>query len=565
MVLIGVGGWFAYQQIAGNDQSKVALGDKNPNTEETDEQQSADTTPNEDPTTGLSANPATSGTASNFNELPYDPTASQPSYPDPTFGSSYQDPSYSGGSSSYTYTQDPSSYGTASTASGSAATLSGTSDYQQNATQPSSLAQTGQPTDSGYQTPASTGGSSSYTYPQDPSSYGSGLSDTYSPGSNLPAAPADIPSPTTTGSNGYGSLAGGGYSNQPMSGTSNYDYNSAAGSSPVYNSGTSGQPATADPPYGPIATLQDNATLPGTSTQPAAGSNVLRQPETYGTVTQPTSSYTAQPNGSYAGQYNNAAGTTTGTQDNSYGAYQNSGYQGVGSQSIASTPESSYANNASPLPSTGNYSVTGGYSSAGNYPAAGSYAAGNQYLPSQSTTGNTGASSADTYKVQPNDNFASISKTVYGTDAYYQALTKHNSARYPDPRNLRYGDIVDTPSIEFLETNYPTLCPSRDHRLIQQQRESAMQTVGHLSNTRAYTVQNGDTLYSIAEYELGAKGRWVEIFRLNQQLIGDRPDYISPGLQLKLPADQAQPLGQQPVDTLTSRPMNTTPGGYYNR
>jgi nucleoid-associated protein YgaU len=63
-------------------------------------------------------------------------------------------------------------------------------------------------------------------------------------------------------------------------------------------------------------------------------------------------------------------------------------------------------------------------------------------------------------------------------------------------------------------------------------------------------VEEGDTLYDIARYELGAGGRWPEIYQLNAESLGDDFDYLRPGTKLVLPAvrDAARedPVAQQP-------------------
>ncbi|NJN17917.1 MAG: LysM peptidoglycan-binding domain-containing protein [Oscillochloris sp.] len=52
---------------------------------------------------------------------------------------------------------------------------------------------------------------------------------------------------------------------------------------------------------------------------------------------------------------------------------------------------------------------------------------------------------------------------------------------------------------------------------------------------RAYVVQPGDTLSSIALRVYGNAGRWSEIYRANSKLIGTFPNLILPGTRLLLP------------------------------
>lgn len=57
----------------------------------------------------------------------------------------------------------------------------------------------------------------------------------------------------------------------------------------------------------------------------------------------------------------------------------------------------------------------------------------------------------------------------------------------------------------------------------------------------SYIVRSGDSLWTIAARHLDTDeptridAYWREIYRLNQQAIGTRPDYIIPGMRLRLP------------------------------
>ena len=50
-----------------------------------------------------------------------------------------------------------------------------------------------------------------------------------------------------------------------------------------------------------------------------------------------------------------------------------------------------------------------------------------------------------------------------------------------------------------------------------------------------YTVDKGDSLWKIAEQELGDGKRWKEIYEANKETIGSNPDLIQPGMELKIP------------------------------
>lgn len=53
--------------------------------------------------------------------------------------------------------------------------------------------------------------------------------------------------------------------------------------------------------------------------------------------------------------------------------------------------------------------------------------------------------------------------------------------------------------------------------------------------TGSYTVQKGDSLWSIAQKNLGDGNKWTEIYKLNSDVIGQNPDLIFSGTELKLP------------------------------
>lgn len=140
----------------------------------------------------------------------------------------------------------------------------------------------------------------------------------------------------------------------------------------------------------------------------------------------------------------------------------------------------------------------------------------------------------DSYVVEPNDSFSSISTKVYGTDAYFKALHEHNKARFPRADQLRTGDVVATPSAEMLTQKYPGLCPKASH-VVLPARTSAL--TSQRGGGRVYVVEEGDTLFDIARFELGKATRWAEIYELNKETIGQDFNHLRPGTQLTLPAD----------------------------
>lgn len=147
------------------------------------------------------------------------------------------------------------------------------------------------------------------------------------------------------------------------------------------------------------------------------------------------------------------------------------------------------------------------------------------------------------YFVEANDSFASISKKVYGTEGYFKALHEYNRERYPNPDLIDAGDEIATPEAAVLEQAYPKLCPKR-RNLPAEAQEGAMRlasTANSGRRGRTYLVANGDTLFDIAKRELGKANRWREIYDLNQDVLGDDFNYLSPGTELRLPDGGERP------------------------
>jgi nucleoid-associated protein YgaU len=153
-----------------------------------------------------------------------------------------------------------------------------------------------------------------------------------------------------------------------------------------------------------------------------------------------------------------------------------------------------------------------------------------------------------TYVAEANESFWTISQKLYGTGAYYEALLKHNQARYSRADQLRRGDVILAPSAEDLTRLYPDLCPKPAHREALAERAATRGPSAPPPGTRTYVVQSGDTIYDIARSELGSATRWNEVYQLNRETLGKHPEYITPGMKLVLPEDSGSP------GVLTRRP-----------
>lgn len=69
------------------------------------------------------------------------------------------------------------------------------------------------------------------------------------------------------------------------------------------------------------------------------------------------------------------------------------------------------------------------------------------------------------------------------------------------------------------------------------------------SGSRTYLVVEGDTLFDIARNELGKASRWIDVYELNRDQLGDDLNVLAPGSRLVLPDDMP------PSDPITSRPQ----------
>jgi nucleoid-associated protein YgaU len=151
---------------------------------------------------------------------------------------------------------------------------------------------------------------------------------------------------------------------------------------------------------------------------------------------------------------------------------------------------------------------------------------------------------ADTYAVEANDSLWLISQKLYGNGAYFKALEAHNKTRYPRAELIKAGDVIQTPALEVLTQKYPHLCPRADH-LPTTAASSGL--ASQRGTGRIYVVEEGDTLFDIARFELGKATRWIEIYEMNKQTIGEDFNHLRPGTQLMLPTEQRD-------DNFTRRP-----------
>jgi nucleoid-associated protein YgaU len=139
------------------------------------------------------------------------------------------------------------------------------------------------------------------------------------------------------------------------------------------------------------------------------------------------------------------------------------------------------------------------------------------------------APSIKTYTIKSGDTFAAIASREYKKRSLGEKLAAYNGI---DPSRMKVGAIVKLPPVNELDPSLPAT------RLASNERggESGGQDVPNPSQPvyRVYKVKNGDTLYGIAERELGGPGRLRELRSANNELLRGSDD-LRPGMQIRIP------------------------------
>jgi len=145
---------------------------------------------------------------------------------------------------------------------------------------------------------------------------------------------------------------------------------------------------------------------------------------------------------------------------------------------------------------------------------------------------------ARVYTVQADETYWSISKKLYGTVRYFQALAEHNRHRVGDPKHLRPGMKILVPEAELMEQLYAKILPGGPKPGLG--TEPPPEGLYFTTNGQPmYRVGQEDTLGSIALKHLGRTTRWVEIYNMNQDVL-KTPDRLRIGIVLKMPADASR-------------------------
>ncbi|MBF2052027.1 MAG: LysM peptidoglycan-binding domain-containing protein [Candidatus Sericytochromatia bacterium] len=151
------------------------------------------------------------------------------------------------------------------------------------------------------------------------------------------------------------------------------------------------------------------------------------------------------------------------------------------------------------------------------------------------------------YTVRSGDSLWQIAQRELGNgDAWPDLYAQNREAIGPDPNRLQPGTVLQ---VQGRTVPTPSPRPAAD---------PAGETASAASEN-SYTVRSGDSLWKIAERELGNGAAWPELYALNQETIGPSPDRLQPGMVLQLrPADPAaapaSPAEALPEDTAPAQP-----------
>jgi nucleoid-associated protein YgaU len=170
-----------------------------------------------------------------------------------------------------------------------------------------------------------------------------------------------------------------------------------------------------------------------------------------------------------------------------------------------------------------------------------SQAPGSTALPGTVGSDATLNEPGDSYVVQPQDTFWTISRKKYGTARYFQALAELNKKHVPDATRMRPGVKVSTPPTEILETQYSQFLPKGSAVEVASGERPAGKSglPGFFTSADGkprYRTGEKDTLSDIAAKHLGRASRWIQVFEMNRDKLTS-PNQVKVGTELVLPAD----------------------------
>jgi nucleoid-associated protein YgaU len=142
----------------------------------------------------------------------------------------------------------------------------------------------------------------------------------------------------------------------------------------------------------------------------------------------------------------------------------------------------------------------------------------------QRPQGPTLAAGETLHTIASGESLSAICARHYGDRSLVKALARHNKLDNPDL--VKAGQQLRIPTIQTLAGPSAIARPQGDAAPSAEAKKSAA--------PRTYTVQQGDTLSSIAARQMGASGRWMALYEFNDDVIDD-PDNVIAGTVIKIP------------------------------
>jgi nucleoid-associated protein YgaU len=149
-----------------------------------------------------------------------------------------------------------------------------------------------------------------------------------------------------------------------------------------------------------------------------------------------------------------------------------------------------------------------------------------------------------TYVVCPGDNLAEIAQKMYGLEigkklASVEKIYNANKDKLSSINDIQVGQKLVIPPIEnktntLLKTGLFEKVSEKVSKITSPQTAQASNQSSK-EQSRLYVVKESDSLWQIAQAQLGNGNRFSEIVQLNQSVLTD-PEKLVVGMKLKLPA-----------------------------